>query len=171
MLIRSESSSDYVGISKLNDEAFGRPNESKLVADLRKNPGFVSDLSFVAEQDGQIVGHVLFFPITISTPTGSVQSLSIAPLSVLPPCQGQGVGSVLIRAGIDEAEELGYTSVIVVGPSEYYSMFGFEPAGKWNLRCPYDVPDEAFMGLELVENSLDIGGGVVEFPPEYDDAI
>lgn len=77
----------------------------------------------------------------------------------------------MIRAGLDEAEQLGYTSVIVIGHPEYYPMFGFKPASQWNIHCPYDAPDEAFMALELVENSLDIGGGMVEFPSEYDDAI
>lgn len=171
MLIRSESSSDYVGISRVNDEAFGQPNEGKLVADLRKNPKFVSDLSLVAEKDGQIVGHILLFPISISTPSGSVDSLSLAPVAVLPPYQKQGIGGTLIRAGLDEAEQLGYTSVIVVGHPEYYPMFGFKPASQWNIRCPYDAPDEAFMAIELVENSLDIGGGMAEFPSEYDDAM
>lgn len=52
MLIRSETSSDYIGITRVNDEAFGQPKESRLIANLRKNPKFVTDLSLVAEKDG-----------------------------------------------------------------------------------------------------------------------
>ncbi|MEA1985671.1 MAG: N-acetyltransferase [Euryarchaeota archaeon] len=170
MLIRPENPSDHAGISKVNDEAFGQPNEGRMVSDLRKNPRFVSDLSLVAEKDGQVVGHILFFPILISTPSGNVDSLSLAPVSVLSRYQGQGIGSALIRAGIAEAKQLGYTSIIVLGYSDYYPMFGFKPANQWNIRCPYDAPDEAFMALELVEHSLDIGEGMVVYPSEYNDA-
>ncbi|MCD4703330.1 MAG: N-acetyltransferase, partial [Methanosarcinaceae archaeon] len=164
MLIRSENPSDYAGISKVNNEAFGEPNECELIANLRKNSQFISDLSLVAEKDGDIVGHILFFPISISTPSGNVDSLSLAPVSVLPPYQRQGIGTSLIRTGIDVAEQLGYTSVIVLGHPDYYPMFGFKPASQWDIRCPYDAPDEAFMALELVESSLDIGGGMVKYP-------
>jgi putative acetyltransferase len=101
-----------------------------------------------------------------------VISLSLAPLAVLPEHQGKGIGGRLIEEGIAIAKTMGYESIIVVGHPEYYPRFGFQPAGKWGIKPPYEgVPDEAFMALELGENSLDGKAGVAEFPREYESAL
>lgn len=168
MLIRKEEDTDYLAITEVNDHAFGQENEGRLVVNLRMHSDFVPELSLVAEVDGRVVGHILFFPIRIVDDGKEYDSLSLAPMAVLPEFQKQGIGSALVKEGLSAAENLGYRSVIVLGHPEYYPRFGFKPASQWNIRPPFeDVPEEAFMAIELVEGALDNVRGVVEYPEEF----
>ncbi|WP_445474894.1 GNAT family N-acetyltransferase [Methanococcoides methylutens] len=168
MLIRKEEDTDYSAITKVNDQAFGQENEGRLVVNLRMHSDFVPELSLVAEVDGKVVGHILFFPIKIVDDGKEFDSLSLAPMAVLPKFQKQGIGSALVKEGLTMAENLGYSSVIVLGHAEYYPRFGFRPASQWDIRAPFeDVPDEAFMAIELVDGALDDVSGVVEYPEEF----
>ncbi|MCQ1534487.1 N-acetyltransferase [Methanosarcina sp. KYL-1] len=170
LTIRPETPTDYPGISEVNDLAFGQPAEGKLVEKLRKNPKFVPRLSLVAETEGKIVGHILFFPIIIKSANGKEkETISLAPVSVLPEFQKQGIGGELIKEGLKACRELGYDSVIVLGHPEYYPRFGFEPTVKWGIKDPFGAPEEAFMALELKEGALEGAGGVVEYPEEFND--
>lgn len=166
--IHPENPSDYPAITKVNDLAFGQPNEGKLVENLRKNPKFIPELSFVAEIDGKIAGHILFFPVVIKLEDGKVkETISLAPLAVLPEFQRQGIGGELVREGIKACSRLGYDSIIVLGHPEYYPKFGFRQANTWGIKDPFGAPAEAFMALELKERALEGAGGVVEYPDEF----
>ncbi len=175
--IRPETPSDYPGITEVNDLAFGQPAEGKLVEKLRRNPKFVPELSLVAEIGGKILGHILFFSVVVKSEAGDKgpegyeehETLSLAPLSVLPEFQKQGIGGRLIKEGLETCKKLGYGSVIVLGHPEYYSSFGFEPASKWGIKDPFGAPEEAFMALELKEGALEGISGVVEYPEEFSD--
>ncbi|AKB26404.1 GCN5-related N-acetyltransferase [Methanosarcina sp. MTP4] len=175
--IRPETPSDYPGISEVNDLAFWQPAEGKLVEKLRQNPKFVPELSLVAEIDGKIVGHILFLPVVVKSGAGNeeyeeykeYETISLAPVSVRPEFQKQGIGSRLIKEGLETCKKLGYGSVIVLGHPEYYSSFGFEPASKWGIKDPFGAPEEAFMALELKEGALEGISGVVEYPEEFSD--
>ena len=170
--IRAEKPQDYPAIKQINDLAFEQPNEGLLVEELRRNPSFIPELSLVALYDNVVVGHILFLPVRIMCEDSPVISLSLAPMAVLPEHQGKGIGGRLIEEGIAVAKTLGYESIIVLGHPEYYPRFGFQPAGKWGIVPPYEgVPDEAFMAMELSENSLDGKAGVAEFPQEYESAM
>jgi putative acetyltransferase len=170
--IRPEKPDDYPAIKRVNDLAFGQPNEGLLVEELRRNPRFIPELSLVALYDDEVVGHILFLPIRIVCEYSPVISLSLAPMAVLPEHQGKGIGGRLIEEGIAAARTMGYESIIVLGHPEYYPRFGFQPASKWGVRPSYEeVPDEAFMAMELIENSLEGKAGVVEYPQEYDNAM
>lgn len=170
--IRAENPDDYPAIKRVNDLAFGQPNEGMLVGELRRNPSFVPELSLVAVYNGTIVGHILFLPVRIACEDSSAISLSLAPMAVLPEHQGKGIGGRLIEEGIAIAKTKGYESIILVGHPGYYPRFGFQPASRWGIKPPYEgVPDEAFMALELCENSLDGKAGVAEFPREYESAM
>jgi predicted N-acetyltransferase YhbS len=68
--------------------------------------------------------------------------------------QKRGIGGQLIKIGLAKARVLGYKSVIVVGHEHYYPRFGFMPASKWNIRAPFDVPANVFMGLELIADGF-----------------
>jgi putative acetyltransferase len=166
--IRPETPSDYPAITEVNDFAFGQPNEGKLVENLRKNPKFISELSFVAEVDGKIAGHILFFPVVIKLEDGKEkETISLAPLAVLPEFQRQGIGGELIREGIKACQRLGYDSVIVLGHPEYYPKFGFRQANSWGIIDPFDAPVEAFMALELKKGTLGGAAWIVEYPDEF----
>lgn len=114
-----------------------------------------------------LFGHILFSKIKIVNEGKTAESLALAPVSVLPKYQNQGVGRRLIEEGIKAAKELGYGSVIVLGHPEYYPKFGFEKASLWGIKAPFEVPDDAFMVLELSENGLKDHSGVVEYSAAF----
>jgi putative acetyltransferase len=167
LIIGPETKTDYVKITKINDLAFGQKNEGRLVKKLRKNDSFIPDLSLVAEVDGKAAGHILFFPIRIIDDRSEYESLALAPMAVRPSHQRKGIGSELVRKGIEMCRLKGFMSIIVLGHPEFYPRFGFQPAGKWGITAPFDVPYEAFMALELVGGGLKDIRGMVSYPDEF----
>jgi predicted N-acetyltransferase YhbS len=171
VFIRKSTSCDYENISKVNDLAFNRKQEGELIVNLRKRPEFMADLSLVAEFENKIIGHILFFPIHILSESLKISTLSLAPMSVMPDYQNKGLGENLIKTGLIKAGELRFSSVVVLGHPKYYPKFGFKKASTWKIKAPFDAPDEAMMAIELKPGSLDFGGGVIDFPEEYYQAL
>ncbi|WP_349410021.1 N-acetyltransferase [Pseudalkalibacillus sp. SCS-8] len=166
--IRAEKPQDYAKIKQVNDLAFNQENEGKLIEALRSSDAFVQELSLVAEtEDEAIIGHILFSKIVIKTEQGYVPSLALAPMSVTPAKQNQGVGSALVEEGLKQAGKLGFKSVIVLGHPEYYPRFGFTPASEKSIKPPFDVPKEVFMALELKPGALSGVEGVVQYPDAF----
>jgi predicted N-acetyltransferase YhbS len=166
ILIRKEEKKDYNDIFDVNRLAFGQEEESRLVNRIRNGSNFIPDLSLVAEKDGKIIGHILFSRIKIKG-NSIFECLALAPMAIVPEFQKKGVGSQLIEAGISKAKELNYKSIIVLGHKNYYPRFGFKKASKYNIKCPFEVPEEAFMVLELSKNALKDKAGTVIYPPEF----
>jgi putative acetyltransferase len=164
MHIRAELPTDVDGVHELNRAAFGGVEEAQIVDALR---GAVTPLiSLVAETDGTVVGHILFSPVTLaSTPRPLVMGL--APMAVLPCHQRSGVGSALVRAGLDACSAVSAVGVVVVGHPTYYPRFDFVPASRFGLSCAFDVPDEVFMALELTPGALAGHAGQVRFHPAF----
>jgi putative acetyltransferase len=169
--IRPESKSDYAAILEVNDRAFNRPEEGRLVDNLRQLPEFDPRLSLVAERNGKVIGHVLFFPIYIQGKDGEeYPCLSLGPIAVLPKYQKQGIGGMLIEAGHRAALELDYTAVVLLGHPEYYPRFGYLPAEKWELTNPWQIDGDPWMGVELVEGSLECKAGLAVYPEAFNEA-
>jgi len=164
---RRERPDDFQQVARLIEMAFRQKNEAILVEKLRYNKKYNSNLSIIAEYNECIIGHILIFPIVIRSEDAEMESLALAPLSVSPEFQKMGVGSRLVQEGLRSARKFGFGSVIVLGHPEYYSRFGFVPASKWGIKAPFDVPDDAFMAMELEAGSLLNSGGVVEYPEEF----
>lgn len=171
--MRQERPEDYIKTEELTKEAFlhaefSDKKEHLLVKRLRTSDAFIPELSLVAvDQEDGLVGHVLLSKITIAHGHNVTDSLALAPVSVSPSYQGMGIGSRLIRKALEKAEEIGYASVVVLGHKDYYPKFGFRRASSWNIRPPFDVPDEVFMALELKEDSLRHAQGVVHYPEAF----
>ncbi|QCR33483.1 GNAT family N-acetyltransferase [Lysinibacillus sp. SGAir0095] len=169
ILIRKELTKEYNTTEKVVKKAFlneeySDKKEHLLVSRIRKSDSFIPELSLLAiDQDNEIVGHILLSKITIVNDDKTVDSLALAPVSVIPEHQKKGIGSQLIHAALKKAKEIGYHSVIVLGHKNYYPKFGFKQASLWNIQAPFDVPDEVFMALELTENSLENVQGVVHY--------
>lgn len=160
MEVRAEQPEDISAIRRVNVAAFGRENEADLVERLR---GAANTLSFVAVNAGQIVGHVFFSPVTTEGECDrDILMLGLAPMAVQPEYQRQGIGSRLIRHGLDVCRQSGCQAVVVLGHPDYYPRFGFIPAVQKGLKCEYPVPDEVFMVLELEPNALRECSGTVE---------
>ncbi len=160
MVIRAERESDKAAIYKVNELAFGTTAEADLVDALREQAEPI--ISLVAEDGGEVVGHIMFSPVSLSTDS-ELKVAGLAPMAVAPAHQRQGVGSALVRAGIERCREMGFRAVVVLGHREYYPRFGFLPASRFGLQCEYDVPDDVFMAMELHPKALDMKSGVVKY--------
>lgn len=172
IILRPETPADYEAISNLHLLAFGQPQEGRLVEYFRDSPLFDPDLSIVATLDGKVVGHILFAPATVQNGEEIHVVASLAPMAVDPAYQRQGIGSQMVRYGLEQCRKNGYKACIVLGHPEYYPRFGFKPASEWDIRPPVDeVPDEAFMAVELEENALEDISGIVIWPEEYNEAL
>lgn len=167
--IRSEQPCDYIVVEQVNRLAFGQDGEARLVAKLREADGHDPALSLVAIRDDRVVGHILFSPILIETDGDDVRALALAPMAVLPDDQRQGIGTSLVREGLEACRQRGHRIVVVLGHAHYYPRFGFARASLHGVRCPFAVPDEAFMVMALVPGSLDNINGVVRYPGAFDE--
>src|SRR5207245_3892941 len=116
-------------------------------------------LSLVAEDDA-VVGHILFTPVVVESADRRILGMGLAPMAVLPERQRQGIGSELVRRGLDILRERGCPCVVVVGHPEYYPRFGFEPASRHGVVSQWPgVSDAAFMILVLNAHALAGGAG------------
>ena len=164
VVIRPERPGDEAAIRRVHREAFGQPDEAALVDALRRSCPDL--LSLVAVEGREIVGHILFSPATI----GEVEGFGLAPMAVLPGRQRQGIGSRLVRTGLEALRERGVPFVIVLGHPGYYPRFGFEPASARGISAQWDVPDEAFMIWVFDEARMRGVRGVARYRPELSGA-
>jgi putative acetyltransferase len=169
--IRPERPEDTVSIDEINISAFQGEDEAKLIKAIRGSDYFIPELSLVAVKDDRIVGHILFSPITVESSGKSVNALALAPMAVVPEYQNKGVGTELVKHGLAACNKLGYTIVIVVGHPEYYPRFGFKPATEYDLEAPFEVPDDAFLALELLPGALKNVRGRVKYSPAFDSVL
>jgi len=165
VLIRREHPGDEAAVHRVNEDAFGGPDEAAIVEALRANGGVT--LSLVAELDGTVIGHILFSPVSID-PAGA--AIGLAPMAVLPGHQRRGVGGSLVREGLELLRQAGHAAVVVLGHPEYYPRFGFVGASRFGLRCEFACPDEAFMAIELSPGALASRPGIVRYRPEFQQA-
>ena len=162
VLIRQEVQGDYAQVHKLIAEAFASAehsdgNEQDLVKSLRKGSAFIPELSLVAEINGELAGHILFTKAAV----GQEEVLVLAPLSVRPGYQRQGIGTALVRRGHEIAVELGYRYSMVLGSELYYPRFGYVPAESMGVNTPEDIPPCNFMAARLLENAEPIRGELI----------
>lgn len=170
--VRQEKEKDYKLSEDLVEKAFKNAEhtdhkEHFLVAKLRRSDSFLPELSLVAEVNGIIVGHIMLTKLLIENGDKIHDSLALAPISVLPEYQNNGIGGKLIRESLNIAKEIGFKSVIVLGHDKYYPRFGFRPTNIWGIKAPFDVPAEAFMALELEAGVLDGVAGTVVYGKEF----
>ena len=169
LTIRQETPKDIDSIRYVNEQAFGQKEEAEIIDKLRKRD--VVTLSLVAVQADQIVGHILFSPVSVESEYSSFEAITLAPMAVLPEYQRKGIGSQLVRVGLEECRRLGHEIVVVLGHPDYYPRFGFVPAKPKGISCEFEVPNEAWMVLELREGALAGRKGTVKFQPEFHEAM
>ena len=162
MRIRQEKPEDYEEVYELVREAFASAehadgNEQDLVEALRKGDAFIPELSLVAEEGGQLAGHILFTRARV----GEVEVLALAPLSVRPAFQRQGVGTALIEEGHRIARKMGYAYSFVLGSENYYPRFGYREAARFGVEVPEGIPSANFMAIQLLEGAPALGGPVI----------
>lgn len=148
-MIRYARAADHPAIAQVNTLAFGQPDEAALIARLRADGDVLFEL--VSETEGAVDGHILFSRLWADR---TALFAALAPMAVHPDRQRSGLGSALVRAGLESAREFGAHGVLVLGHPAYYPRFGFtaETAGK--VSAPY-AGSPAFMALALEDGAFD----------------
>ncbi|MEK6325359.1 MAG: N-acetyltransferase [Acidobacteriota bacterium] len=165
IVIRAETIEDHAAVRRVNELAFTQRNEADLVDALREKAR--PYISLVGVVDQQVAGHIFFSPVSIESVEDAFTAMGLAPLSVLPEYQNQGIGTRLVREGLKECQRLGHEIVVVLGHPNYYPRFGFERASSKGLRSEYDVRDEVFMVAELKPGALAGRHGLVKYHAEF----
>ncbi len=172
IIIRQETTRDHESVFNLIDKAFrtveiSDHQEPFLVERLRASEAFVPELSLVAQQEKKIVGHILLTKIRIVNDREIFESLTLAPVTVLPEFQNKGIGGQLIVEAHKRAKKMGFKSIILLGHSHYYPKFGYQLASKFGIKLPFEAPEENCMAVELVKNGLQGITGMVEYSKEF----
>jgi len=166
--IRRELPADRVFVANLLRDAFTGEAEAKLVARLRAEPAIVFEL--VAEEpSGAVIGHIAFSRLQVASGARAVDAVALAPLAVAPNRQRRGIGTSLVRAGVEECRKQGVALIVVLGDPAYYGRFGFSAATAKRLRAPYS--GDAFMALELQPGTLGDSEWTVLYPRAFAEAV
>lgn len=160
--IREEQPEDRAAIRDVNQRAFGQDQEGNIVDALRSNGAVL--LSLVATVDSQVMGHILYSPISVE---GKITGAALGPMAVLPEYQRQGIGSKLIEAGTRKLKGAGYPFIIVLGHADFYPRFGFQPASRYRIKCEWDVPEDVFMILVLDPAKMQGVSGLAKYRDEF----
>ena len=152
MDVRAEATSDLPAVRAVHLAAFGDHGDvvANLVDDLRESVAQGDGLSLVADERDEVVGHVMFTPSLLDAPKRLVAVQVLSPIGVLPAHQRQGVGTALIRRGLELLVERDVPLVFLEGSPTYYPRLGFEPAAEQGFRKPsLRIPDAAFQVMRL----------------------
>jgi len=169
LTVRNEEKEDYRTVEQLVREAFWNLylpgcNEHFVLHNLRKSSDFVSELDFVAEKEGQIVGQIAYTRgIIKGKETENTEVVSFGPVSVLPAFQKQGIGGALVTHTIALARDMGHAAICIYGDPRYYSRFGFRCAEKYDIKTADDKFAVALQVLELRQGALgNVSGRFIE---------
>lgn len=166
MLVRNEEERDFPAVRAVNASAFETVAEANLVDTLRRQTEPV--VSLVAEDNKAVLGHIMFSPVSLSGHP-ELKIVGLAPMAVTPTHQKKGIGSALVRAGLERCKELGFGAVVVLGHPEYYPRFGFSPSVRFGVGCEYEAPEDAFMVVELQQGYLRGKSGTIKYHAAFKD--
>jgi putative acetyltransferase len=166
-VIRPEQPADIEAVNALLLAAFGRQAEARLVDRLRASGKIAKAL--VAEETSRVLGHVVFSKIVAASERGELEALALAPLAVEPAFQRLGIGSALVSAGLEHCRIERQAGIVVLGDPAFYLRFGFVPAARFGLQCPFPAAANAFMAIELQPGALSAMSGAVRYGPEFED--
>jgi predicted N-acetyltransferase YhbS len=156
--IRHERSTDIPARERLLDAAFGPGRGAKTAERLRKGRFAADALSFVAIENGRIVGTARLWNIAAGL---GRPALLLGPVAVAADARCRGIGAMLVKRALADAKRLGHRAVLLVGDAEYFGRFGFSAATTAALRLPGPFQRERFLGLELAPGALDGARGLV----------
>lgn len=161
--IREEREEDRAAVRRVVERAFGRGDEADLVERLHRDGDVI--VARVAVADGAVVGYVLFSRLRVDGGRAPLAAASLAPLAVLPALQRRGIGSALVRHGLEACRAAAVDAVFVLGDPAYYERFGFDSASARRFASPFPV--DAFMALALRPGALGGAAGVLRFAPAF----
>tara|TARA_Y100001934_G_C12349171_1_gene774396 strand:+ start:1493 stop:2050 length:558 start_codon:yes stop_codon:yes gene_type:complete len=160
--IRESQNEDFQDIMRVEELAFGYPKEAQLCADLLEDPSAKPLLSLLAFDGNKAIGHILFTRVYLDNRASNQPLLHIlAPLAIVPKYQKQGIGALLIQAGVQRLKAMGSELLFVLGHMDYYPKHGFIPdAGAMGFQAPYPIPAE-FANAWMVQS---LKGEIAEKP-------
>lgn len=161
--IRPERQDDTTAVRRVLEAAFPTAAEADLVERLRR--GAKSVIALAAEDDGEVVGHIVFSPLALEPLAGAI-GLGLGPVAVLPDHEKHGVGRRLVQNGLAASHAWGAGFVTVLGDPEYYGRFGFEPASEHGLLNEFGAGPH-FMVFPLKKNGLPPRGTLIKYAPEF----
>lgn len=168
LVIRPARAEDDEAIDSVVRAAFGgteygHQGEAELVRMLGADGDVM--VSLVAEQGDAVVGHVLFSRMDVEADGAPLSGAGLAPVSVVPGLQGQGVGDALIRAGLDSLRTQGVAITFVLGHESYYPRFGYAPELAARFASPFAGPH--FMAMMLDSGAAWPLGGRADYAPAF----
>ena len=168
MTIRQAKSDDFDTIHEFVKTAFQTAqmpydNEEDFVLRLRARDTYIPELELVAEENGEIIGHIMFTKLTVNTDEGEYIGLLLAPLAVKLEERSKGIGEKLTYAGFEIGRKLGYTASFLVGYPDYYKKFGYKEIGEFGIENKTGIENEYVLGCEIVKGSLDNIMGYIDY--------
>lgn len=164
-MIRVAVDDDWPAILEVHRAAFGSDAEPALADELRESAYYEPELSFVAVDGDEVVGH------TMNTWNGiegsEVRVLQLSPLGVLPAHQGRGHGSALVRASLDAVRARGEPVLVLEGNPKYYSRFGFVRADELGLLPPPEALYDAAFQVAILDPSAALPQGRVIYTEPF----
>ena len=165
ILIRQDTKSESQAVLSVITEAFKDPRVGQLICNLRASTYFNPQLSVVATRNDEIVGYALYFPVMVQDVGQATKAVHMAPIAVRNVEERQGIGERLVRHGMQRAHSLGYETVLVLGPVEYFSSFGFEKAETLGFKANLPFLSEYFLVHMMRPELHGVVKGVVLYPP------
>lgn len=164
-VVREERTGDIAAITEVHAAAFKREAEGRLVERLRSDGLIVA--SIVALVNSKVVANAVFSKLAVTPSRGAITAVALAPVAVAPAYQRRGLGSIVIRFGLQLCGERGYDAVFVLGDPVYYMRFGFSSEIAKGMRSPYSGAGSSWMALELRPLTLCGLDGEVRYPTAF----
>jgi len=167
MTIRAERNSDFDAIHALVETAFQTArvadgDEQEFVRKLRCSDAYLPELALVAENAGELIGHVMLTRTWVVGDLQRVEALLLAPLAVKLEYRNRKIGAALVEQALSLAAAKGYSAVFLIGDPAYYQRFGFRPTAEYGIGHTHDIPDQYVMTLELRADALAGVSGTVD---------
>jgi putative acetyltransferase len=163
-IVRPQRPEESGVIETILRKAYGREDEARLFVSLGGSPDFLPQASLVADNEGQLVGYVLFLKASLVCPNDNHAALAMALFAVLPEYQRRGMGERLIRHSLERCRGINQHLFFVIGDPAYFSRFGFQDAAALGLEADFAVPKASLQGLDLTGKVLGTVRGKVRYP-------
>ena len=161
MIIRNEEPKDHQAVETLTRKAFYNIyvpgcSEHYLVRIMREHEDFIPELDFVMEQDGEIIGNIMYTKSRLIDEQGTEkQILTFGPVCIDPAHQRKGLGKLLLEHSFEKAAALGYDVIVIFGSPANYVSRGFQSCKKFNVCVEGGKFPSAMMVKELIAGALD----------------
>ena len=174
--IRLEKKEEYREVENLVREAFWnvyRPGclEHFVLNRLRNNPDFITELDYVMELNGKLIGQIVFMKAVLKADDGrDIPIVTIGPICIIPELKRRGYGKILLDYSLDKAAKMGFGAVCIEGNIDFYGKSGFTYADEFGIRyhgLPEGEDASFFLCKELIPGYLDGITGEYETPAGY----